>query len=467
MSDGELEMEFHDRMSDSDALMWSIEKDPALRSTITVILVFERSIERERLIRTFERLTRVVPRLRQRVRSNPLSIAPPRWEIDPHFDLGFHLWWVQAPGKGTDRDMLAVAEPIAMGGFDRARPLWRAVVVDGMTDGRSAIVMKLHHAITDGVGGIRLQLELLDLEPDAPERSMPPRPEVHVLSQPERVKDAFHHEGRRQLGILKRAAPSVLAGVTHAVTRPGDAVGATGELAASLGRVLRPVTHPMSPLMTGRSLSYHFDLLTVPLDQTKKAAKRVKGTLNDAFVGGVARGLHHYHLRHGIDCDILRMAIPINIRTAEDENVAGNAFVPARIELPIDDADPADSMRRVHELVAGARSERANDLVEPLSNVLNRLPTSATTALFGSMVKSVDFTTSNVPGAPFPVYLAGARMLSQYPFGPLAGAALNITLLSYQNDLNIGINSDPAAVPDAAVLLDSLRQGFDEIASLA
>jgi hypothetical protein len=82
------------------------------------------------------------------------------------------------------------------------------------------------------------------------------------------------------------------------------------------------------------------------------------------------------------------------------------------------------------------------------------------------MVKAVDFTTSNVPGAPFPVYLAGARMLAQYPFGPLAGAALNITLLSYENDLNIGVNSDPAAVPDPDVLLHHLHHGFEEILSV-
>ena len=106
----------------------------------------------------------------------------------------------------------------------------------------------------------------------------------------------------------------------------------------------------------------------------------------------------------------------------------------------------------------GPAHEPANDLVEPLSRLLNRLPTTAVTALFGSMVKAVDFTTSNVPGAPFPVYLGGAKMESQFPFGPLAGAALNITLLSYQNDLNIGIASDPAAVPDPEVLVTSLQR---------
>lgn len=111
--------------------------------------------------------------------------------------------------------------------------------------------------------------------------------------------------------------------------------------------------------------------------------------------------------------------------------------------------------------------EPANDLVEPVAGLLNRLPTTAVTALFGSMVKAVDFTTSNVPGAPFDVYLAGARVEAQFPFGPLAGAALNITLLSYGNDLNIGIASDPAAVPDPDVLVSSLQEGFDEILSLA
>jgi WS/DGAT/MGAT family acyltransferase len=314
---------------------------------------------------------------------------------------------------------------------------------------------------------MRLQLELLDLTPDAPEKDMPPEPEIHVMSQPERFADAFDHQTRHQLLFGRRVAGGVLGSAASAVRDPLGTFVAGSELASSVGRVLRPTPHPMSPLMTGRSLSSRFDTITIPLDRAKAAAKKAGGKLNDAFVGGVARGLYKYHLSHGIDIDELRMAIPINVRTPENENVAGNAFVPARLELPIDAADPVDSMRIVHDLVDGARGEPANDLVEPLSNLLNRLPTTAVTALFGSMVKAVDFTTSNVPGAPFPVYLAGAKMESQFPFGPLAGAALNITLLSYQNDLNIGIASDPAAVPDPDALVDALRAGFDDILSVA
>lgn len=456
------EIQYADRMSDTDALMWNIEKDPALRSTITMVIEFDQTIDRERLVQRFERMTRVIPRFRQRVRGNPLSIAPPRWETDPHFDLHFHLWWVKAPKRGATRDLLSIAEPIAMSGFDRARPLWRAVMVEGLAGGRCALIMKVHHAITDGVGGMKMQMELLDVDRDAPEREMPPVPETRVMSQPERFVDALDHESRRQLSFLRRSG-SGLSGLLGAVAHPASTAINTTEMVSSLGRTLRPASHPLSPLMTGRSLSTRFDVMTLSLAAAKRSAKSVGGTLNDAFVGGICRGLYHYHLDHGVDIDELRMAIPINVRTAEQAQVAGNAFIPARIEVPVDAVTPEDTMREIHELVDSARAEPANDLVQPASAVLNRLPTSAQTALFGSMVKSVDFTSSNVPGAPFPVYLAGAEMTAQYPFGPLAGAAINVTLLSYQDDLNIGVASDPAAVPDPDRLMAALEQGFDEI----
>src|SRR5262245_35405996 len=167
------ELEFEPRMSDADALMWSIEKDPLLRSTILTIFVLDRPPDRERFTATVDRASRLVPRLRQRVLGHPLSIAPPRWEIDPNFDLRYHLRWINAPtdqpaseeaGRGELRSVFDIAEPIAMQGFDRARPLWEFTVVEGLADGRAAVIAKIHHAITDGVGGVKLQMELLDLE---------------------------------------------------------------------------------------------------------------------------------------------------------------------------------------------------------------------------------------------------------------------------------------------------------------
>src|SRR5690606_11080203 len=147
-----------------------IEKDPLLRSTITTVATFDQALDHKRFHEVVERASRAVPRLRQRVQSNPWSIAPPRWEVDPHFDLAYHVRFARAAGDGSLREVLDLAEPIAMQGFDRARPLWEVHVVEGLQGGGSAMILKLHHSITDGVGGIELAMHLFDLERDGTPR---------------------------------------------------------------------------------------------------------------------------------------------------------------------------------------------------------------------------------------------------------------------------------------------------------
>ncbi|MBS1837633.1 MAG: DUF1298 domain-containing protein, partial [Actinobacteria bacterium] len=142
-------------------------------------------------------------------------------------------------------------------------------------------------------------------------------------------------------------------------------------------------------------------------------------------------------------------------------------FVPARFEIPVHAEDPIELMRTVRRRMLNARAEPANHLVDPVANILNRLPTTVVTQIFGSMMKGLDFQASNVPGSPIPLYFQGVRVDSVLPFGPLAGAACNVTLLSYQNDLNIGINVDPVAVPDTDAFIESIQLGYDEILDLA
>ncbi len=457
-------MRFEQRMSDADALMWTIEKDPLLRSTITSVAVFDRSPDRDQLTDAVDRASRLVPRLRQRVVSNPLSIAPPRWEVDPNFDLSFHLRWLRAAGRGTRRDVLDLAEPIAMQGFDRARPLWEITVVDGLEDGRSAVILKLHHAITDGVGGIKLAMHLFDLDREGSDRGpMPDAPPVQVLNRAQRIVDAVDHERRRQLGIARRSWRTAARAVTTAVADAPGSARRAAETAGSVGRLLAPATEPLSDVMTGRSLSVRFDALTFPLADMKAAAKQAGGKLNDAFVAGVAGGLRRYHLRHGSSVRELRMTMPINIRNDETSDLAGNQFAPARFPVPLTIDDPVERMAHVRELVTRQRAEPALSLAAPLAAVLYRLPATVSTGLFGSMLRGVDFVTSNVPGVPVPVFLAGARMEAQFPFGPMSGAATNVTLLSYLDEVQIGVNSDPAAVPDGDVFVSCLEEGFAEV----
>jgi diacylglycerol O-acyltransferase len=461
------ELRYESRMSDADALMWTIEKDPLLRSTITAVSLLDRPADLARVRDRLERGTRLIPRLRQRVVGNLYSLAPPRWEVDPHFDLDYHLRPVNLGGEGTLRSVLDLAQPIAMQGFDRARPLWEMYVVDGIAGERGALIQKIHHSITDGVGSIELAMVLFDLERDpAHDEPMPAAPEVDVLSPAARLLDGIGHVYRRQAGVARRSLGTLSGAATAALRDPAAAAAELAETVASARRLLAPATRPLSPILTGRSLSVRFDTIAMPLDELKRAAKAAGGKLNDAFVAGVAGGLRRYHDLHGAPVDALRMTMPISIRGEDTAGLAGNRFVPARFPVPLGPDDPVARMQAVRELVARQRGERALALTDPLAGVLNRLPTSVTTQVFGSLLKGVDFVSSNVPGAPIPVHFGGAQLVAQFPFGPLSGSAANITLLSWLDEVHIGVNVDPAAAPDVEVFHRCLVEGLDEVRSV-
>jgi hypothetical protein len=160
------------------------------------------------------------------------------------------------------------------------------------------------------------------------------------------------------------------------------------------------------------------------------------------------------------------MVMPINLR-GEGATLGGNHFTPARFLVPLTIRDPAARMEEVGRRARAIRDEPAVALTDALAGVLNQLPTAVTTTLFGAMLKGADFVTSNVPGAPFPIYLAGAELERMYPFGPLSGAAVNVTLLSHCGTCCVGINTDAVAIPDTAEFTKSLEAGVDEILALA
>ncbi len=462
---------FDHRMSDTDALMWHVEQDPILRSTITVLWRLDRAPDRTRLDEKIDRATRLIPRLRQRVAATPLSIATPRWEVDPNFDLSFHCRFLKAVSDRTWRKVLDMAQVIAMQAFDRARPLWEFYVIDDLAEGGAAMIMKLHHSISDGVGLVQMTSSLVEryreLDPGRTPKPMPPAPEARELTRSERIWDAIAFERAQRLGAARRFVGALGREIGGAVRNPLGAARRLSNGVASTGRLLAPVSEPMSPIMRGRSLSVRFDTIALSLPDLKAAGKAVGGTLNDAFVAAVAGGLRRYHERHGAPVEALRMTMPINVRDGDDGARAGNAFVPARFPVPVGITDPSARMRAIHDLVHAQRAEPALGLLDDVSGILRRLPTPVYTALFGSMLKGVDFVTSNVPGPPIEVFISGARIESVYGFGPLSGAAANLTLFSYLDQLGLAVNTDRAAVPDADVFVECLNLGIAEVLGVA
>ncbi|HWJ63960.1 MAG TPA: wax ester/triacylglycerol synthase domain-containing protein, partial [Acidimicrobiales bacterium] len=297
-------------MSDLEAMMWSLEADPVLSSTFANLTFFDRAPDPERLRRRMWRASRLVPRLRRRVVEG-FGPATPAWEDDPDFDLDRHLRWVRLPDGSTDADARALAVEQAAAPFDRHRPLWEFTVIEGLPDGRAAMVQKMHHTITDGEGGIRMSIEFVDLERDAPE---PPPVDDGPPPPPPRppwagAVDAVSAIPKRGAGAARRlvdAATDLARDPFQAASVLTSLPAETAATTRSLVRQLGVVDSHRSPLWAERSLLRQLETFDVPLADVKEAAARLGGSVNDVFVAAAAGGAGAYHRRFGVGVAELR-----------------------------------------------------------------------------------------------------------------------------------------------------------------
>ena len=456
------------RMGAFDAVMFGVEDDPVLRSFITVLIETDSPPDAERLRYRVERLTRLVPKMRQHVVGNPFSLVPPRWETEGDFSLDYHFRVLALP-DGTTDDLLAQLSNWAAQDFDRARPLWEMMYFTGLRGDRGAIGVKIHHAITDGVGAMALAAALLDFTADAPDpEDMPDAPAGSFAGWRDRLEQGTAFEASSVFEGAMHATKLALGAGKAAVTDPGGSLLATQEYVASASRVLAPAPEPLSPLMKERSLAETFATFSYELADLKAAGKSSGGTLNDAFMAAVVGGLRAYHAEHGEIPDELRVNMPVNTRTPDEASEAGgNKWAPVRVALPLNEPDAAKRIRQLHPILAQARNEPALTISDPVYKVLMTLPRPITTRIAGGLMKGTDFAATNVPGPPFPLFVAGARVIRLVPFAPKSGAAMNIGLMSYNGRAEIGINIDREAIPDIDVLLRCLNESFEEVLAIA
>jgi diacylglycerol O-acyltransferase len=386
-------------MSDSDTFSWYMEADPLLRSTVVSVMVLDGAPEMERLLDRADRATRMAPGFRHKVVQDPSRLANPRWVVDPDFDLSFHVRRISAPPPGTLAEVFEYARQTGMAGFDRDRPLWEFTLVEGVEGGRVALVMKLHHALTDGIGGMAMAKYLFDLEPDpgdlGPTPDAPPPQRISTLGL---TRDAVCHNMGRFATFTRDGLTSAPTALTGALRRPGGALRAGLELARSIALTVRPVNSTLSAVMRDRGLAWHYDTITMPFEELRAPAHALGLTLNDAFLGAVTGGLQHYHEQHGSAVDELRLTMPISVRTPDDP-IGGNRITLMRFKVPVGQHDPAQRMHRIHELCLSARNEPAIPYTNAIAGALNVLPR----GLVGGMLKHVDFLASNVPGIRVPI----------------------------------------------------------------
>jgi WS/DGAT/MGAT family acyltransferase len=455
-----------EQMDPFETVMWRAEADPRLRATMTIVEILDRVPDWGRLLRAHDWASRIVPRFRQRVVEPPLTLGAPAWVTDGEVDFGYHLQQIHLPAPGTLSQVLEIAQSVAMRPLDRARPLWEAVVIDGLEGGQAAYILKAHHCVSDGIGGVQL-LSLLhsrSAEPmrGRPEPAAPPadtRTPMEILAaQAARLAVEAPERAARQSTAVAELAARVLRSPARSAA---DAVA----FASSLRRIADPATGDPSPLLRPRSLTWRFEVDEVPLADLKAAAKSAGGSVNDAFLAAVLGGFRRYHEHFGVPIETMPIAMPISLRTAADP-AGGNRFAGARFAAPVAERDPAERMRQVREFVVTARAEPAVNAAALLSPALSHLPGPVVARILARLTSGNDAQVSNVPGIPYPVYMAGAKITRMYPFGPLPGCAAMVTLISHDGTCCIGINTDAAAVTDPALLRRSLHESIDEILAL-
>ena len=449
-------------MLNSDAFAWAMEADAGLRSTIVTIIVLDRSPDWDVVVDRFERIGREIPMFRQRV-VETLPPAPPRWEFDPDFDLDFHVRRVRAPRPATFDTLLEMARRAEMAEFDRARPLWEVTLVDDLAEGGAALVCKLHHSLMDGIGGVQIAMLLFDLTSEP--RDLGPLPPEPAVGAPGRL-DGVRHWIRYDAGLAGRAAKALVTAAPSAafgaVRRPRRSAKEAIETAASVYRTVRPINETASTLMRERRLVRRLSVHEVPMRALREAAHLAGGSLNDAFVAGVTGGLRRYHDIHGADVGDLHVTMPVSIR-GEDDPIGGNRLTLMRFDVPAGVVDAGERIRQTRARTAAVREERSLPHTQLIAGALNLLPR----WYIAAILRHVDFLASDVPGIPVRVYLGGAAVLMQYPFGPTIGAGVNVTMMTYADTCAMGINVDTGAIPDPDVFHQCLVEGFEEVLALA
>jgi diacylglycerol O-acyltransferase len=462
----EPELAWSREMSPVDYLMFRGELDPRMRSSTMGVETLDSVPDWERLRETFDRASRVVLRLRQRVVVPALPVGSPEWVIDPDFDLDYHLRRVRVPEPGTLRQVLDLAQTFLAAPLDTARPLWEATLVEGVTadGGKAALFMKMSHSITDGLGMVELDRQLRDYERDPERRPMPPVPVPEDLTSTDLLTRGLRHLPVSLLSGAGRFAAGGLRLAGRVVRSPAGTASGVSGFVGSLRRVVGGPPVEPSPLLRRRSLNRRLEALDVPLADLKKAARSAECSLNDAYVAALCGALRLYHERLGVPVDAVPMAMPVSLRSADDP-AGGNRWAGARLAAPVGELDPAVRMQRIREMVLTARAEPAIDALNALAPVLARAPAELLTGL-ASMGASNDVQASNVPSHTDQTYIAGAKVLRLCPFGPLPGAAMMVVMISLTGTCFIGVNYDTASVTEHELFARCLREGFDEVIAL-
>ncbi len=406
----------------------------------------------------------LVPRYRQKLTTPPLETGRPLWVDDPDFNLEYHVRHTALPAPGSEEQLFLLAGRIASQPLDRSKPLWEQWLVEGLEDGRFALISKTHHALVDGISGVDLASVLLDLErtPQSASQDLEPWQPTPEPSSVELVAAGV----RGMMGV----GTSMVGRVVSAATRPGRTIGMVRDAAEGVGEIvwagLNPA--PETPLNVEIGPHRRYAVVRHELDDYKAVKNAFGGTVNDVVLtvvsGALARWLHSRGVRtEGLE---MRALVPVSVRTDSHRGTLGNQLAAMRGPLPVYIHDPVarlqfvrramDGLKESKQAVGAATLAAVNDLAPPtILAQASRLQFS--TRLFNLLV-------TNIPGPQFPLYVLGRQLEDLFPLAFLPrNHALAVASMSYNGGIDYGLLGDYDALPDIEMIADGIDASLHEL----
>jgi diacylglycerol O-acyltransferase len=410
----------------------------------------------------------LVPRYRQKLAVPPLETGRPLWVDDPSFNLDYHVRHTALPAPGSEEQLRNLAARIHSQQLDRNKPLWEVWLVQGLDDGRFALIFKTHHALVDGVSGVDLATVLFDLSPV-------PQPVPHEgepwIPQPE--PSAAQLAARGLLGVVRTPLSLARQAVT-AATHPQGTIDAAREAVEGIAEVAWAGLNPAPPSPLNVPIGPHRRIAFVrgELTDFKRVKDAFGGTVNDVVLTAVAGGLRRWLQSRGVRVEglELRGLVPVSIRAKGDEHHLGNRIAAMRGPLPVYIEDPVARLQVVRRAMDGLKESKQAVGAEVLASLEQFAPPTilAQASRLNFSTRLFNLLVTNVPGPQFPLYVLGRELQDLYPVAFLPrDHALAVAIMSYNGAIDFGLLADYDAVPDLDELAAHLEAARDELVAAA
>lgn len=442
-----------------------------------------------------ERMDQLAP-FRRRLVEVPLGLDLPYWIEDPDFDIDFHVRHHAVPPPGTPQQLAEIVSRIIARPLDRARPLWELYVIEGVDGGRLiAQLTKVHHATIDGASGAMMLAAILDTDPEfRPSGEPAPWQPEAVPSDAELLRITAREYLRRPEKMVRLSVRTLRELATS--TQSGG-LRALADLAAQpmpgpVGRVVRqrlrsqygtdtdqppalpPTSAPRTPWNRPISRHRRFAYTTIPLERAKAVRRAVGCTFNDVVMALCSGTLRRYLEHHGcLPDEPLVAMVPVSVRSGDEDDTYQNRVSGLLADLATNEPDPARRLHRVRQSMDAAKAGFAAIPAETLQDFTQFAPpaVAARAMRMYSRLRIADrmnppfnLIISNVPGPPYPLYSAGARLEHFYPVSAVAdGQGLNMTVQSYCGNLDFGFVACRDLVPDLWLMTELLHESLDEL----